>query len=147
MPSHTITVRAARPDELEWVNQRYAEVDFVASGPGDSIAIAEVDGERAGIGRVVPVAARTAELGGMYVFDRFQGLGLSRRIIAWLLEQPQFDQLYCLPFEELQGLYGSMGFAPSASAPEEVAAKHRWCNAHYSKRVLLMRCEKPSFQA
>ncbi|QDQ26031.1 GNAT family N-acetyltransferase [Chitinimonas arctica] len=146
MPNHTITVRAAHPDELDWVNQRYSEVDFVASKPGDSIAIAEVDGVPAGIGRVVSVGSRTAELGGMYVFDQYQGLGLSRKIITWLIDRPEFDELYCLPFENLHGLYASMGFALSESAPEEVAAKHRWCNEHYAKRVLLMRCTKLSAQ-
>jgi GNAT superfamily N-acetyltransferase len=139
MPDHTVSVRAARPEELEWVNQRYAEVDFVPSKPGDRIAIVEVNGERAGIGRVVPVGPRTGELGGMFVFARFKGLGLSRKLIAWLVALPGFDDLYCLPFAELEGLYGSMGFQPSASAPDEVAAKHRWCNSHYPKPVLLLR--------
>lgn len=139
MPNQTLTIRAARPDELDWINQCYAGIDFVPSSPHDHIAIAEVDGERAGMGRVVPIGPRIGELGGMFVFERFQGLGLSRKIIAWLTALPQFDELYCLPFEELHGLYGSMGFALHDTAPEEVAAKHRWCNAHYPKRVLLMR--------
>jgi GNAT superfamily N-acetyltransferase len=145
MPNHqaTITVRAARPEELDWINQRYADIDFVPSTDKDIIAIAEVNGERAGIGRVVPVGARIAELGGMVVFDAYQGLGLSRKIIAWLTALPQFDELFCLPFEELHGLYGSMGFAIHADAPEKVAAKHRWCNEHYPKPVLLMRRVSP----
>ncbi|HZX27918.1 MAG TPA: GNAT family N-acetyltransferase, partial [Telluria sp.] len=131
------------PDELAWVNQRYAEVDFVPSTPQDRIAIAEIDGVPAGIGRVVPVGGRNGELGGMVVFPEFRRRGVAQRIVAWLLALPDFDNLYCLPFAELESLYGALGFCRIDEAPEDVITKHRWCNEHYPQPVLLMVCRKP----
>ena len=60
-----ITIRAACPDEAEWVNARYAEVRFMPSDLGrEVVLIAESDGEKAGLGRLVPVD-EAFELGGM----------------------------------------------------------------------------------
>jgi hypothetical protein len=42
-----IVVRQAVPDQLTWVNERYAEIGFVPSDPSrEIIAIAEVSGSR-----------------------------------------------------------------------------------------------------
>lgn len=141
MTQTPFTLRRSRPDELDWINARYAEVDFQPSEAGDVIAIAEFNGKPAGIGRVVPVAAGVGELGGMLVFDGYRGSGLSKQIIGYLQQQAGMPTLYCLPFAELEGLYRSMGFAPSpadAAVPDKVAAKHRWCNTFYPKPVLLL---------
>jgi N-acetylglutamate synthase-like GNAT family acetyltransferase len=135
------SLRRSRPDELDWINARYAEVEFVASEAGDVIAIAEFDHKPAGLGRVVQVGEGVGELGGMLVFDQFRGSGLSKQIIAFLQQQASLKTLYCLPFAELEGLYCSMGFAhatPADSVPDKVAAKHRWCNEFYPKPVLLL---------
>jgi GNAT superfamily N-acetyltransferase len=139
MQTRTITIRATRPDELDWVNQRYAEIDFVPSTLDDLIAIAEVDGVRAGLGRIVTVGQH-GELGGMYVLEPYQGLGLARRLVEWLTEQRGHLPLWCLPFSELKDMYGSFGFLPSGGedAPAAVLKKHRWCNEHYPKPVLLL---------
>ncbi len=141
MSSPAFTLRRSRPDELDWVNARYAEIDFVASKPGDVIAIAEANGQPAGLGRVVQVGDGVGELGGMLVFDAYRGSGLSKQIIGFLQQQAGLATLYCLPFAELEGLYRSMGFAHAAKTelvPQEVAAKHRWCNEFYPKPVLLL---------
>ncbi len=137
----TFTLRRSRPEELDWINARYGEVDFKPSERGDVIAIAEADGCPAGVGRVVPMAPGVGELGGMLVFDAYRGTGLSKQIIGFLQQQAGMPTLYCLPFAELEGLYRSMGFAPATAdeaVPEPVAAKHRWCNAFYPKPVLLL---------
>lgn len=136
-----LTLRWADPAELSWINERYAAVDFVPSTAADRIAVIEADGVPAGLGRVVPLAPGIGELGGMLVFDRFKGLGLARRLVAFLLGLPEFHTLYCLPFAELEALYASMGFAQTpldAGMPRHVADKYRWCNEHYGKPVLLM---------
>ncbi len=141
MSGHVFTLRRSRPEELDWINARYAEVDFVASGESDVIAVAESGGQPAGLGRVVHIADGVGELGGMLVFDDFRGSGLAKQIIGFLQQQANLPTLYCLPFSELAGLYGSMGFAPVTEldvVPEKVAAKHRWCNTHYPKPVLLL---------
>jgi N-acetylglutamate synthase-like GNAT family acetyltransferase len=137
----TFTLRRSRPDELGWINARYAGVDFVASSGTDVIAVAEADGQPAGLGRVVHIADGVGELGGMLVFDDYRGSGLAKQIIGFLQQQADLPTLYCLPFSELEGLYGSMGFSVAAAGdtvPDKVAAKHRWCNEHYPKPVLLL---------
>jgi len=142
MNDHTpaIFIRPARPDELDWVNQRYADIDFVPSERDHLIAIAEVDGKRAGLGRIVPIEEGIGELGGMLVFEQFQRMGLARRLVSSLVAQPGFHTLWCLPFAELEAMYVSLGFKPgdAADAPEPVLSKHRWCNEHYPKPVLLL---------
>jgi GNAT superfamily N-acetyltransferase len=145
MPASTdtaFTFQLASAGQLPWVNARYAEIDFVPSPPSDLVMIASCGGERAGLGRVVPLAAGIGELGGMLVFDRFQGRGLAKAIIASLCALPGFSTLYCLPFAELEAMYAAMGFARVAddgTAPPPLSKKFRWCNQHYSKPVLLMR--------
>jgi N-acetylglutamate synthase-like GNAT family acetyltransferase len=144
--STPFTLRRSRPDELAWINERYAGVDFVASSDADVIAVAEANGQPAGLGRVVHIADGVGELGGMLVFDAFRGSGLAKQIIGFLQQQAGLPTLYCLPFAELEGLYGSMGFVPASAqdkVPEKVAAKHRWCNEHYPKPVLLLVARRP----
>lgn len=147
LSSASLSIRLAVPADLAWANARYAEVDFVPSGPDELIAIAAIDGAPAGLGRLVPLGPGVAELGGMLVFDAFKGHGLARRIIARLREIPEFGTLYCLPFAKLEGLYASMGFARIGDGPEvppHVARKYRWCNEHYPEPVLLMRGQRAS---
>jgi GNAT superfamily N-acetyltransferase len=145
-----VVVDQAGADDLAWANARYAEIDFLPSKAADLIAIASVDGVAAGLGRVVDVADGEGELGGMYVLDGFKGLGLARQIIAFLLNNSHCRTLYCLPFAELAAVYQSMGFlsvagaAAHAAVPEAVAAKHRWCNTHYGRPVLLLRRDTPT---
>jgi hypothetical protein len=146
----SFSLRLARADELAWVNARYADIDFVPSPPSDLVMIASCGGEHAGLGRVVPLAPGIGELGGMLVFEQFQGRGLARAIIAGLCALPGFHTLYCLPFAELEAMYAGMGFARAAdddAVPAAVSKKFRWCNQHYGKPVLLMRREAPGLRS
>ncbi len=98
MNDHRISVRLSRPDELDGINARYDAIDFKRSIDSDLIAIAEVDGEPAGQGRVQHITAGIGELGGMFVDEACRGLGLAGRIIDFLLQaSPQYHTLYCLP--------------------------------------------------
>lgn len=140
-----VRLRRFTADELDWINARYREVDFVASSADELIAVAEVGGVSAGIGRVVPVADGVGELGGMLVFDAFRGSGVAKAIIAYLVAQSCCDTLYCLPFADLRALYAAAGFMQLedfTGVPSKVAAKHQWCNTHYPAPVLLMRRSK-----
>lgn len=135
------SVRLLRPDELEWANARYAEIDFLPSGAADLVAVAEVDGERAGLGRVVPVSPTAGELGGMYVFPPCRGRGVAQALVAFLLAQAPRERLYCIPFAHLGTFYGSFGFepvAPGEALPAAVAEKFAWCQSHYPEPVLLL---------
>lgn len=136
-----VVIRRLAPSELAWANARYEEVDFLPSLASDLVAVAEVNGTLAGLGRVTEIAPGMGELGGMYVFQEHRGTGISRSMIQFLFRESGLETLYCLPFEHLSDLYRSVGFEacqPSASVPLKVLEKHRWCNAHYRDSVLLM---------
>jgi N-acetylglutamate synthase-like GNAT family acetyltransferase len=138
-----ITIRRAEESELDWINEKYDEIDFVHSKLDQGlIAIAEVDGKRAGIGRLIDIDEDNGELSGMYVFDEFRGLGVSRQIVSFLLEnRGQIENIFCLPFVHLEKLYKSFGFERSESienAPKKVRDKFEWCNEHYEHEVLLL---------
>jgi N-acetylglutamate synthase-like GNAT family acetyltransferase len=136
-----VTLRIASPGELGWINQCYRDIDFRLTGSADFQVVAEVGGRPAGLGRIVPIANRIGELGGMVVFEQFRGTGISKRIIALLAAHGDFDFLYCLPFANLEGLYESFGFRrvdDVAGVPAEVLEKYRWCAKFYPQPVLLM---------
>lgn len=136
-----LTIRKLAQSELSWANSKYKEVDFLPSPASDFIAVAEIDGSAAGLGRVTEVAPAIGELGGMYVFPEYRGSGISRSLIQFLIDESGLETLYCLPFEHLAGLYQSAGFLacpPRSVVPAKVFEKHTWCNAHYPKPVLLM---------
>jgi N-acetylglutamate synthase-like GNAT family acetyltransferase len=138
-----ITIRNAEESELDWINKKYDEVDFVHSNlEKELIAIAEVDGVRAGIGRLISIDEKNGELSGMYVFDEFRGMGVSRHIVSFLLENKGLTKrIFCLPFAHLEKLYQSFGFERSESGqnlPKKVRDKFEWCNEHYKHEVLLL---------
>lgn len=139
--SLALLVRKLKSDELDWANQRYREVDFLPSPPSDLIAVAEVAGSPAGLGRVTPISETAGELGGMYVFPEHRGGGISSALVRYLIEESGRDILYCLPFIHLRGLYEGLGFrlvSPNQHIPSHVVEKHLWCNQHYSNPVLMM---------
>jgi GNAT superfamily N-acetyltransferase len=129
------------PADLAWANERYAEIDFLPSPATDFIAVAHFGGTAAALGRITQVTATAGELGGVYVFPEFRGLGIATRLVNYLVQQSGLETLFCMPFERLRGLYMSAGFAHQpidATVPEKVLGKHAWCNSHYSERVLLL---------
>jgi GNAT superfamily N-acetyltransferase len=135
-----IALRLARPEEAEWINARYAEVRFVPSDLArEIVAIAEIDGTPAGLGRLVPVDDESCELGGMLVFEAFRGQGVARAIIDELLRHTDARAVYCIPFAELEPLYEAAGFARTDHAPPNVIEKFEWCTRTYDKPVVLMR--------
>lgn len=89
----------------------------------------------------MPVDARSGELGGTYVLPDFQGRGVARRIVDFLIHHTQLPVLYCLPFGQMQNFHRLMGFVPVTQqdrVPQQVLQKHQWCNANYDKPVLLL---------
>lgn len=137
----TITLHTATDADLAAINARYADIGFLPSDPGELIVVATLDGNSAGQGRVVPIDASSAELGGIYVLPRCEGRGVARSMVEFLICHANQPVLYCLPFAELEGFYGPMGFAPvkdPSCVPVQVAQKHQWCNATYHKPVLLL---------
>jgi len=142
-----IKIRAASEIDMDWVNQKYKEVDFVPSIlEKEIIAIAEYEGQRAGIGRLVTIDVAHAELGGMYVFEPFRGKGIAKELVKFLLEQARsFKTVYCVPFEHLSSFYMGFGFISCSNlerVPHEVATKYQWCKSHYPQPTSLLVMQK-----
>ncbi len=136
-----IDVRLATPDDRPWIDARYDEVGFVRSEWERVLqVVAELDGQRAGTGRIVRVGVGDAELGGMFVVSAARGRGVAGALVeALLARRDPAVRLFCLPFAHLSDFYGRFGFAPAVGdVPLAVAEKHRWCNATYPHETLLL---------
>ncbi|MBW1299013.1 GNAT family N-acetyltransferase [Aquimarina litoralis] len=143
-----ITVIRAEKEDINWINKKYTEVDFVASNYEDEyIVIAKIDNENAGLGRLVKIDKNNIELGGIYVFPNFRGKGIAENIVQALLAKNPFDKttIWCLPFENLLNFYFKFGFdlCENIPPPEKIADKLKWCNSEstYNKKVVLL-CKK-----
>jgi GNAT superfamily N-acetyltransferase len=138
-----LNVRRLLASELSWANQRYDEIDFVRSSEADIIAVAELEGEKVGLGRIVPVEGNAGELGGMYGLPAYRSRSVATAVIEFLLKQSPHIRLFCIPFAHLDAFYGGFGFVPvqeGLAVPAAVAEKFNWCQGHYSSPVrLLMR--------
>ncbi|HEX7829460.1 MAG TPA: GNAT family N-acetyltransferase [Thermoanaerobaculia bacterium] len=141
-----MNLRTATHADAAWINDRYAEVHFIPSDfDRDTIVVAELDGTRAGMGRLVPAGEHAYELGGMYVSDEHRGRGIARAIIDELITLAGDADIYCIPFANLTALYASAGFVPSdrATATDHVRAKLDWCARELPEReVVLLRYQR-----
>ncbi|UII19575.1 GNAT family N-acetyltransferase [Fulvivirga ligni] len=123
-----ITVIQAEISQINWINEKYSEVDFVKSNyENEYIVIAKVGNENAGLGRLVKIDEDNIELGGIYAFPSFRGLGVAQDIVRNLCEKNPFDAstIWCLPFEYLFHFYSKFGFRhhEDIEAPKEVIKK------------------------
>lgn len=136
-----LLVRRLLAQELIWANERYGEIHFVPSTAEDFIVVAEVDGEKVGLGRLVPVDANSAELGGIYVLPQYRGQQVARALVNFLLRESNHRRLYCVPFVHLDGFYREFGFVPAPSdskVPDSIARKLQWCHRQYASNVTLL---------
>jgi N-acetylglutamate synthase-like GNAT family acetyltransferase len=136
-----LSIHIATAADLGAINARYAAIGFRLSQPHDLNVLATVDGEIAGQGRIVPVDERSGELGGIHVLPEYAGRGFAREIVDYLIRQTPLPHLYCLPFGDLAGFYGSVGFMPvadHATVPLVMLQKFEWCKTSYDKPVLLL---------
>lgn len=136
-------LRRATRDDADWINAAYASVHFQPSDVDrELLIVAEEEGERMGIGRLVPAGERAYELGGMLVFERYRGRGVARAIIDELLRHAGGAEVYCIPFAELEPIYAKAGFAvieEDDALPEYVKKKLVWCRSEIDRRVVLMK--------
>ncbi|HEX6085752.1 MAG TPA: GNAT family N-acetyltransferase [Thermoanaerobaculia bacterium] len=140
-----LELRTARPEETGWINEQYAKVRFIPSDPAhDTIVVAESDGVRAGIGRLVDVGEGAYELGGMYVLDGFRGGGIARAIVEELIRRAAGRDVYCIPFADLEAFYASTGFQriEADGVPRKVIEKLQWCEREIGRAVILMKLLK-----
>lgn len=134
-------VRRLAADERAWANERYAEIGFALSGDDDLLVVAEVDGARVGLGRLVPLAPGAAELGGIYVLPEYRGRAIARRIVDHLVATSPYPRLFCIPFTPLERFYRSCGFGtprPDLEIPQAARAKVSWCEGRYPDPVCLL---------
>lgn len=136
-------LRRATAADANWINAAYEAIGFQRSDlDRELLVVAEVDGERAGIGRLVPAGEEACELGGMLVFDAFRGRGVARALIDELLHHAGGRTVYCIPFADLEPVYAKAGFvtiAEDGALPEYVRRKLEWCRGAIERPVLLMR--------
>jgi N-acetylglutamate synthase-like GNAT family acetyltransferase len=135
-------LRQATAADSGWINAAYADVHFQSSDLSrELVIVAELDGERAGLGRLVPAGEEACELGGMLVFDAFRGRGVARVIIDELLRHANGRAVYCIPFADLEPIYERAGFRRRArrdDVPEYVKEKLEWCEREIRRPVILM---------
>lgn len=143
--SQNTLIRKIRFDELAWVNAKYDEVQFTHSAfENEIIGVCEIDGERAGLGRLVSISSAQFELGGMYVFERFRKFGIATQIVNFLLGYTTSEQtIFCLPFVHLKSFYEKFGFRDCSlfsdlKIPNTIRKKHQWCNQVYPSNTLLL---------
>ena len=136
-----LVLRTARPEETGWINEQYARVGFIPTGAHDQVVVAELDGARAGIGRLVDAGENAYELGGMYVLDGFRGAGIARAIVEELIARAGDRDVYCIPFADLEAFYASAGFAriEPVNVPHKVIEKLEWCEREIDRAVILMK--------
>ena len=137
-----ISFGVANEGDVDWINQQYNKVGFKQSNfANETIVIATVGQNKAGLGRLQNISQGTAELGGMYVDESYRGFGLASNIVKCLLENAtEYSVIYCLPFEHLATFYQSFGFKPvedTTKVPKVVMDKHTWCNETYQSNTLL----------
>jgi GNAT superfamily N-acetyltransferase len=121
-----VEIRPLRDDELDWAAERYREIRFSPSPPGTRGFVAEIDGVRAGLGRLVEHAPGVVELGGIWTAESARGRGVARAMVTALLEASPASagRLWCIPFAHLAAFYESFGFeAARPPWPPAIAAK------------------------
>jgi len=127
-----VTIRDLKDGERAWANDLYRAIRFETTPPGAVALVAELHGERIGLGRLVAHAPDVLELGGIWTDEAVRGRGIARAMVEALLarraETPHPEQLWCIPFVHLSAFYQSCGFALSAPPwPPSIAAKVSHC--------------------
>lgn len=138
-------IRKILPVELAWINAQYASINFAPSSEADFMVVAEIDGVKAGLGRITQVENDAGELGGIFVLPEFRGHSIATHLVEFLLKNSAYPKLFCIPFVHLEKFYKRFGFLPvdpTMPVPQKIAQKMSWCgNTYESSVVLLSRSE------
>lgn len=95
-----------------WANKRSIEQTKIAIQ--NSICFGVYQGERQiGFARVVSDKATFAYIGDVFILDEFRGRGLSKKLMAAMLEHPELQGLrrWVLATKDAHGLYEQFGFS------------------------------------
>lgn len=137
-------VRKVEETEIDWVNSKYKEANFKLSDyNNEHIVVVGINSKKAGLGRVVSIDKNNLELGGIYMFDKYRGIGVADKIVSFLCGAniDKKSVIWCLPFEKLKDFYKKVAFTINNSLPpKEILRKLEWCNSpeNYSEKVLLL---------
>ncbi|HEY0372710.1 MAG TPA: GNAT family N-acetyltransferase [Thermoanaerobaculia bacterium] len=134
-------LRTATPDDTGWIQEQYEKVHFIPSDLSrDTVVVAELDGQRAGIGRLVPAGEHAYELGGMFVDDAFRGRGIAHAIVGELIRRAGTKEVYCVPFAKLETLYAESGFrkVEPVGLPHGIQEKLDWCAKNIPQRDVIV---------
>ena len=137
-------LRTATPEDAGWVDEQYERAGFIPSDLSiDTVVIAEWEGVRAGLGRLVRVDTHAFELGGMFIVEDHRGRGIARALVEELLRRAGDAEVYCVPYADLESFYARCGFRPlrEAVVPRKVHEKLDWCAREQSRAVLLMKLD------
>jgi GNAT superfamily N-acetyltransferase len=108
-------IRELRSEERAWANEVYAGIGFAHSPEAATILVAERDGVRVGLGRLVPIGGNEVELGGIWTAPIARGGGVARAIVGALLARaPDAQEVWCIPYAHLVDFYASCGLALAA---------------------------------
>lgn len=138
---NSVRVRLATDDDILWVNARYNKAGFLqANLRKEIVAIAEISGKKAAVGRLSPIDDQCVELGSLYVEEIYRGRGVAKHVVDFLLGRAEAKRVYALPFKHLSPFYNSIGFQPCEveQAPKEVRDKFEWCRKRYEYEVTLL---------
>ena len=128
-------LRTATSADAGWIDEQYAVAGFLSSDLArDVLVIAELDGRRAGMGRLVPAGEGAFELGGMWVLEAFRGRGIARAIVDELIASDRLPGSHLVPTVRGE-LLARLGRRPEARAELELAA--RLCANQRERSVLL----------
>ena len=134
-------IRKILPAELTWVNAQYASINFLPSPASDFIVVAEVDGVKAGLGRITEVENDAAELGGIFVLPEFRGQSVASHVVDFLSKHSKHPKLFCIPFVHLETFYQRFGFSPidpTITVPQKIIQKMNWCGTAYETPMVLL---------
>jgi len=134
------TVRPAGPADRDFIARTYASIEFEET-PADDVLVAEHEGQRVGLGRLVPVGDDAVELGGIWTDERHRRLGVAALVVRALLERAAGRRVYCIPFRPLAGYYKRFGFIDAAvdeTVPRAIAEKVAGTDRRFPQGVALL---------
>jgi GNAT superfamily N-acetyltransferase len=136
----SITIRPLREDELAWAAERYREIAFQTTPPGSVALVAELAGERVGLGRLVPLEPGRVELGGIWTAGAARGRGVARAMVRELFDRAVGVDVWCVPFDHLTELYLSFGLQRAKPPwPNAITTKVEDCERRALPAVTVLR--------
>jgi GNAT superfamily N-acetyltransferase len=129
--SDPITIRDLHDGERAWANERYRDIQFALTPPEAVALVAELGGQRVGLGRLVEHAPDVVELGGIWTEPSMRGRGIARAMVEALMARLPARTagappapVWCIPFVHLSVFYQSFGFTVRPVPwPPAIAAK------------------------